>query len=1427
MAELVGGAFLSAFLQVLFDRLASQEVVDFFRGKKLIVDQLKDLEIMLLSASAVLNDAEEKQMEDQNVRKWLDELKEVVYQADELVDKINTEALSRKVEGQSENNNMSKILMKLIPSSFTAFDKAVKSKIVEILHRLKLLLDRKEVLGLKAGVQSKLLQRLPAPLVEESGVYGRDVDKEAIIKLLLVDDVSGNEIPVIPIVGMGGIGKTTLAQIIFNDNRVKEYFELKAWVTVSHEFDTFKTMKTIYESVASQKCDIEDPYKLQFKLKEALEGKRFLFILDDIWNESYDSWNVLKSSFNFGANGSKIIVTTRSRTVALKMGNFPIHDLHVITDEDSWQLFAKHAFNGVDSDAYPDLQKIGREIVTKCKGLPLAIKSLAGLLRSVFDLEEWRKILKSDIWELHLQENGSSEILPVLWLSYHYLPSQLKRCFAYCSIFPKGYNYEKRRLILLWMAEGLLQSKAGRPMEDVAEEYIRALISRSLIQRSSSNESTLVMHDLVHDLATFVSGEFCLKLDENSLYNLTSKTRHLASVGGFELMKHADLSKAEFLRTFLLLQSLALQGIFLPSNHLVVDELLARTGRCLKALSLPLSFITELPTSIGNLKYLRYLDLSSTEIKEIPETLCTLYNLQTLLLAYCTNLTQLPMNLGSLINLRHLDISNTVSLKEMPPQICNLKELQTLTGFVLGRDGGSSIKELRRLQHLSRSLHIWGLENVVDVGDVLEANLEEKKLKELTLEWAISGTGADNSQKERQVLDALQPHTNLKQLSIHGYRGTRFSNWVGHHSFSDIVEVRLHYCKSCFFLPPFGQLPSLKKLEIWGCDSVMMVGPEFYSDGSFMSKPFQSLEILHFWNMPEWKEWSFAEGDGVFLRLKELLLEDCPKLNVHLPDSLPALIMLQVVNCKQLMPFLPRDQQMESAFPCLQVMKITGCPEQKSFLKGGLPSSLCSLSISFCDELKALDEGCLGILTSLKELEIHDCEKFPGLPIMTPSSLLKANQSESLGTRSNSRSGSARREGVALIEVADSSSSEGKYREGETPEDSKVAEITTAQARGGNDIQDIPWERLSIKREEYRQKRLEQYRNYENVPFSGESSRRDCKITEKGSTYYKFRQNVRLIKPSIHHFQLRNLVWATSKHDVYLNSHSSIIHWSSLTSSRSEVLNISKHVAPSERHPGSLLEGFTRTQLSMLAAKDELLVVAGFQGELICKRLDWPGVSYCSRTTYDDNAITNSIEIYESPSGALHFLASSNDRGVREFNMDKFQLSKHFRFPWAVNNTSLSPDGKLLVVVGDNPDGLLVDSQTGKTVTAFHGHFDYSFASAWHPNGVTFATGNQDKTCRIWDARNLSKSVDVLRGNLAAIRSIRFTSDGCHMAMAEPADFVHVFDVKSGYEREQEIDFFGEIAGISFSPDTESLFIGVSDRTYGGLMEYGRHQNFT
>ncbi|XP_051149817.1 uncharacterized WD repeat-containing protein C2A9.03-like [Andrographis paniculata] len=387
----------------------------------------------------------------------------------------------------------------------------------------------------------------------------------------------------------------------------------------------------------------------------------------------------------------------------------------------------------------------------------------------------------------------------------------------------------------------------------------------------------------------------------------------------------------------------------------------------------------------------------------------------------------------------------------------------------------------------------------------------------------------------------------------------------------------------------------------------------------------------------------------------------------------------------------------------------------------------------------------------------------------------------------------------------------------------KVTDTSASQAREGKDIQGIPWDKLNITREAYRRMRLQQYKNYEDLmPLSGEVQ----PVDNEGSTlanndeeYFDFFRNSRSVKPTILHFKLRNLVWATSKHDVYLISNNSVMHWSSSFQSLTRVINFSEHVdvdvAPSESHPG----------VSTIAVKDRFLLAGGFHGQLICKRLDEAGISFCTRATQrDENAITNAIEIFDnsSSSSGLCFVTCNNDCSVREYDLERFQLLNHFDFPWPVNHAMMSPNRKLLTVVGDDPNGLLIDARNGKTIASVSGHLDYSFTSAWHPEGMMFATGNQDKTCRVWDLRNLSASITILKGHIGAIRKICFSADGEFLVAAEPADFVHIYTVKGNYKQKQEIDFFGEITGVSLSPNDESMYVGIWDRTYASLLQYNR-----
>lgn len=341
----VGEAFLSAFLQVLFDRLASREFIDVLRRRK-YDDLLQKLKITLLTVTALLNDAEDKQFYSPAVEKWLHMAKDALYDAEDVLDELATEALKSKIDTISQTTNSTSQVNKqwrLISSPLSPFSRGIDSKITRIIEKLEFIAKYKDILGLNDDVKGRFFlqtkPRLPTTcLVDESCVYGRLDDRKKFVELVLMDEISNDKIGVIPIVGMAGVGKTTLAQLIYNDNQVQEHFDLRVWVYVSDQVDVLRVTTTVLKSVTLKPADLDDLNLLQVSLREMLAGKKFLLVLDDVWNRRNSDWDLIWNPLKAGARGSKIIVTTRDAGLAASLGTVPALHLKCLSFED-WENF--------------------------------------------------------------------------------------------------------------------------------------------------------------------------------------------------------------------------------------------------------------------------------------------------------------------------------------------------------------------------------------------------------------------------------------------------------------------------------------------------------------------------------------------------------------------------------------------------------------------------------------------------------------------------------------------------------------------------------------------------------------------------------------------------------------------------------------------------------------------------------------------------------------------------------------------------------------------------------------------------------------------------------------------------------------------------------------------------------------------------------
>ncbi|KAL0006882.1 hypothetical protein SO802_008384 [Lithocarpus litseifolius] len=950
-----------------------------------VKEELQKLVDTVSTIKAVILDAEEQQAQNHTIKNWLGRLKDAFFEADDLLDDFSTEVLRQEV--MTRNKKAKEVRIFFSKSNQLAYGLKMGHKIKAIRERLEAIAaDRKfhlEERPRETQVSNRV--RETHHFVRAEDVIGREVDKKVIIDRLMDPKIEEN-VSVLPIVGIGGLGKTTLAQFVFNAEEIKNHFEKKLWVCVSDDFDVKVIVEKILEYAKGKKPEKLEMSTLINLLHKEIDGKRYILVLDDVWNDDAEKWDRLKGSLLGGARGSKILVTTREEKVAKISKTIEPHFLRGLNEEESWSLFKQKAFEKGQEPKNLRIKEIGMEIVRKCKGIPLAIKTIGSLLCFKNSEYEWMSFMNRDFSKLDQKEN---DILPTLKLSYDHLPSHLKQCFAFCSLFPKDYQIEKEIMIKLWMAQGFIkQSGQNQCLEDVGHEYFMELLWRSFFQKDTG--SIFKIHDLMHDLAISVAGLESITFGINE-EKMDEKTHHM-SFGlnlGLSTQIPILLLKANRMRTFLLpcQKQYSSQIVW---NQLTCDAFVSNF-KFLRLLDLHQTGIKNVPYSIGKLKHLRYLDLSYNEdIKMLPSSITMLQNLETLNLFYCRGLIELPKNISKLVNLRHLNIDWCSSLTHMPRGFGQLTNLRSLAQYVLSTNSrrGGELKELHGLNQLRDNLRIKNLRQ--KKGAELEykaANLKEKQyLRDLALEW-IKGE-VDVGSNEVSV-EALEPHQNLRSLELNGYTGVKYPSWLS--LLKNLVRLMLDSMKNSQDVLPLHQFPSLKTLWLFDAPSLDYVS---LASESFKLPP---LEFLTIGSCPNLKGWWKRRNDSLeededdadnygeistitaknhsqpsFSHLSHLNISDCPTLS-----SMPLFPYLEELNLQN-SNLRPLERTISMGMISTASQENPTLAESTSYA----PSSSSTLAASFTplSNLKSLgigmiegsDNHFLQHLTALEELSLYN-----------------------------------------------------------------------------------------------------------------------------------------------------------------------------------------------------------------------------------------------------------------------------------------------------------------------------------------------------------------------------------------------------------------------------------------------------------------------
>ncbi|KAJ3708684.1 hypothetical protein LUZ61_012389 [Rhynchospora tenuis] len=543
--------------------------------------ELKRLMRLLERIKATLYDAEEREIRDRSVKLWLKELKGVAYDAEDILDEYHYEILRSQVEerGTSLPNSRKRKLVQ-VPDGMLDQLQQVRRKFAEI-EKDRVALQLLEEDGPK--ICNNNPQTAPTSHFKvESDIIGREREKEELIHRLSSECHDGTIISVLTIVGTGGIGKTTLAQLVYNDQRFRKMFDAFGWVCTSDDFNVQRLTREVFESITRRSCGLTNLNALQDDISKEIKKKRVFLVLDDVWNEKSSHWELFRTPF-MSASLVKILVTTRNEHVARVMQTMPTFNLGYMSQKQSWQLFQHYAFGDAIQNKGSKLVEIGKQIMMKCGMLPLAMKSVASLLRHETEEESWKEILESELWE----SDAGNEIFPSLQISYARLPTYLKPCFLYCSMFPKDYHYNAEELVKLWIYQGYVQTDGLKNNEKVGWEYAKQLWQRSFFEREDGGkEFYFTMHDMFHDLARFNSGQVCYSIEEGMFANFPEELYHLY-VGGmvkcvepppsekFATLRTliVDFCTNTFLDTFDISKAQKLRALQLGSRNCVLDAL--------------------------------------------------------------------------------------------------------------------------------------------------------------------------------------------------------------------------------------------------------------------------------------------------------------------------------------------------------------------------------------------------------------------------------------------------------------------------------------------------------------------------------------------------------------------------------------------------------------------------------------------------------------------------------------------------------------------------------------------------------------------------------------------------------------------------------------------------------------------------------------